>query len=88
MNFVTMIGKIDNINKQKWNSIITLRVEKPFMDSQNENDFFDNIDIFLNNQIFQQDLKKMEKGFLIGFKGRIKNENNNLKIIAEKIQIF
>lgn len=88
MNFVTMIGKIDNINKQKWNSIITLRVEKPFMDSQNENDFFDNIDIFLNNQIFQHDLKKMEKGFLIGFKGRIKNENNNLKIIAEKIQIF
>lgn len=46
------------------------------------------IPIELNNKIFKNELDILNKGHLVGFKGRIKNENKNIKVIAEKIQMF
>lgn len=88
MNLIAMIGTVNKIKKEEKFARVTLKIEKPFIDSTNEKDFFDEIEVKVNNHIFWQDLKNMDIGTLIGLKGRIKNENNNLQIIAEKIQIF
>lgn len=88
MNLIAMIGSVANIKKENNISKLTLKVEKPFIDSLHQTDYFDEIEVNLSNQIFHDDINKMKIGTLIGFKGRIKNENNLLKIVAEKIQVF
>ena len=88
MNLIAMIGTVEKVKKDNKTSILTLKVEKPFFDSVDENDYFDSIDINLSTPLFSQDINIMNSGNLIGLKGRIKNENNQLKIIAERIQVF
>lgn len=88
MNLIAMIGTVEKIQREPKMSIITLKVEKPFFDSSNESDYFDSIDINVNTMLFSQDLSFLDQGTLIGLKGRIKSEDKNLKVIAEKIQVF
>lgn len=88
MNLIAMIGTINEIKKEEKNAKLTLKVEKPFIDSLDENDFFDYIDVYVNNNIFSQELKDAKEGTLIGFKGRMKSENKLLRIIVERVQVF
>lgn len=88
MNLIAMIGTVEKIRREPKMSIITLKVEKPFFDSCSENDYFDSIDINVNTMLFSQDLSYLDEGTLVGLKGRIKSDKNNLKVIAEKIQVF
>lgn len=88
MNLIAMIGTVHKIKKEEKFAKVTLKIEKPFVDSFDSNDFFDEIEININSAIFAQDLKQVDIGTLIGLKGRIRSENDSLQIIAEKIQIF
>lgn len=89
MNLVAMIGIVDAIQKDKSITNIKLKVEKPFFENRNGiDDYYDNFDIELNNSIFKTDLKLIENGTLIGLKGRVRPENDTLRVIAEKIQVF
>ncbi len=88
MNLIAMIGTIQTIKKNEHEAKIILKVEKPFIDTIDREDFFEEIEVNLNSYVFDNDLKNMKIGTLVGFKGRIKNENNYLKIIAERVQIF
>ncbi|MCF0217562.1 MAG: hypothetical protein HUJ42_00750 [Malacoplasma sp.] len=88
MNLLAMIGVVENIKKGEEISTLTLKVEKPFMENKKADDYFDNIDVQINSLLFAQDLAIMDIGNLISLKGRVKNIENNLQIIAENIQIF
>ncbi|BAC43826.1 hypothetical protein D8X55_00420 [Malacoplasma penetrans] len=88
MNLIAMIGTVDKVRRDDQTSIVTLKVEKPFFDSTNENDFFDTIDVNVNSALFSQDLSLINSGVLLGLKGRLRNDNQSLKVVAEKIQIF
>lgn len=88
MNLIAMIGTVDKVKRDDKTSIVTLKVEKPFFDSTNENDFFDTIDVNVSSSLFSQDLNLINSGMLLGLKGRLRNDNESLKVVAEKIQIF
>lgn len=88
MNLIAMIGTIDKIKKDQNNAKLILKIEKPFIDSKDPTDFFDKIEVNVNNHIYYQDLNNVDVGTLIGLKGRVKSENDCIKIVAEKIQIF
>ena len=88
MNLIAMIGTVEKIKRNEKTSVLTLKVEKPFFDSTNEHDYFDSMDINITSSLFAQDLSAMSSGSLIGLKGRIKTEDNQLKVVAEKIQVF
>lgn len=89
MNLIAMIGTIDQINSID-NDLtnIHLKVEKPFMMESDPNDIYDVIEIKLLNKIFKRELKFLSKGNILGLKGRIKSENGNLSVFADKIQLF
>ncbi len=89
MNLIAMIGIVDNIDKiDNINSNLYLKVDKPFMYGELNEECYELIPIEINNKIFKSELNSLNKGNLIGFKGRIKNDNMIIKIIAEKIQMF
>lgn len=90
MNLVAMIGIVKAIKTDKAITNIKLKVEKPFFENRNGlDDYYDNFDIELNNSMFKTDLKLIESGTLIGLKGRVRpQEDNTLRVIAEKIQVF
>lgn len=89
MNLVAMIGIVEAIQKDKTITNIRLKVEKPFFETRDGLDgYYDNFNIELNNSIFKTDLKLIENGTLIGLKGRVRNQDDTLKLIAEKIQVF
>ncbi|MBD5446073.1 MAG: hypothetical protein HDR31_02005 [Mycoplasma sp.] len=89
MNLIAMIGIVDSFVKDVTDSKLYLKVEKPFFESQNIDDIYESIQVSVNSSLFKDDIDFLEKGTLIGLKGRIKNsKNNNLQIIAERIQVF
>lgn len=89
MNLIAMIGIVDHFIKDDNDSKLFLKVEKPFFESENIDDIYDSIQISVNSVLFKNDLNFLEKGTLIGLKGRIKSsKDNNLQIIAERIQVF
>lgn len=89
MNLIAMIGIVDSFVKDVTDSKLYLKVEKPFFESQNIDDIYESIQVSVNSSLFKDDIDFLEKGTLIGLKGRIKNsKNNNLQIIAEIIQVF
>lgn len=84
-----MIGTIDQINSIDNNlTNIQLKVEKPFILESDPTDIYDIIEVKLQNAIFKRELKFLSKGDLLGLKGRIKSENGNLSVFADKIQLF
>lgn len=88
MNLIAMIGTVNAISKLSNDETqVSLKVEKPFIDSVND-DIYDYIDVNFTNLFFKKNLKLLEKGKLIGLKGRIKVENQNFKIIVDKLQVF
>lgn len=88
MNLVAMIGIVDSINKNDEMTNILLKVEKPFLHDFKTDDFYDKINVYINNILFKDFLKTIAKGTLIGLKGRIIIDNDLNKIQVEKLQIF
>lgn len=88
MNLVAMIGIVDSINKNNDMTNILLKVEKPFLNDFKTEDFYDKINVNINNILFKDFLKTIVKGTLIGLKGRIIIDNDSNKIQVEKLQIF
>jgi uncharacterized protein Yka (UPF0111/DUF47 family) len=66
---------------------VTVKVEKPFVES-NEEDWYDIVKIKIDKQLFKNELNLMSTGSIIGVKGRIKNESNNMQLVAERVQVF
>jgi hypothetical protein len=91
MNFVAQIGIADKIVKfpKKDFAIITMKTEKPFVENADD-DWFDLIDIYVDQIIFKNELRILCEGSIIGIKGRISRDknNNNLIVISERVQIF
>lgn len=88
MNLIAIIGTVEKINKINEDlSILLLKIQKPFLDNE-KNGYYELIEVNVNNLFFIDDINNIAKGSLIGLKGRLKNENNNLKVIAERLQIF
>jgi single-strand DNA-binding protein len=88
LNMVTLVGRIlEDINKnENEENYIKIRITVPRsyknIDGIYEND---DIDIYIYNNLANQMLEYCKKGDLVGIKGKIQNDNNKLKIIAEKI---
>ncbi|MEF9984998.1 MAG: hypothetical protein RSA40_01085 [Malacoplasma sp.] len=88
MNLVAMIGIVDSIKRKDDITNILLKVEKPFLHDAGVDDFYDKINVNLNNTLFKDFLKIIAKGSLIGLKGRIVIDNELNKIQVDKLQIF
>lgn len=89
MNLIAIIGIIDAIKKNdKKTTDVSLKVQKPFMNGDLTEDFYEYITIQIDSNIFKNELNIMNNGDLLGLKGRIKNIDNNLKIVAERLQLF
>lgn len=89
MNLIAMIGIIDEINLVDKNiTNLSLKVEKPFLYGDLNEEYYDFIPIELNNIVFKKQLNSITKGDLIGFKGRLRSDNQTIRVIAEKIQLF
>lgn len=89
MNLIAMIGVVDTVIKSSSkDSQLYIKVERPFAESKGLDDIYELFKVNLNSTIFKNDIDILEKGALVGLKGRMKNTDDNLQIIAERIQIF
>lgn len=89
MNLIAIIGIIHSVNKMNKDvTNILLRVKKPFFNYGENSIDYECIPIEINNLIFKNELENIIIGNLIGLKGRLENDNNTTKVIAEKIQLF
>jgi hypothetical protein len=76
------------IKMQKDNlAIIKVKVEKPFIETQDE-EWYDMVDVRLDNDLFEKEINLISSGSLVGIKGRIKMDNNYMHLIGERLQIF
>ncbi|MDR2461728.1 MAG: hypothetical protein LBD05_00760 [Mycoplasmataceae bacterium] len=91
MNFLAIIGIVDKINKTKDSEngdvLIKVKVEKPFIEN-NDEDWYDSIDVGIDQVMFKNEIKQMSPGSIIGIKGRIKMNNDSLYVVGERVQIF
>lgn len=87
MNFIALIGIVkEKICESKDNSIIEIKVEKPYFNS--EEDKYESIKVLLDNKVFSSELRIISNGTIIGIKGRIQQIKNSLSVIGERIQVF
>jgi len=72
MNFIAQIGITETVDKKysPVEAVVTIKVEKPFVENDTE-DWFDLIPIVVNKQLFASELKQIERGAIIGVKGRL-----------------
>ncbi|MDR0856895.1 MAG: hypothetical protein LBM76_00690 [Mycoplasmataceae bacterium] len=87
MNFLAIIGIADEQSKLQDKTIISVKVEKPFVENSDE-DWYDLIEVEAENDLFKDELNKLEKGSIIGIKGRIKKIGEKLSCVCERMQIF
>jgi hypothetical protein len=89
MNFIAIIGIVDKMIKMQENNlaIIKVKVEKPFIETQDE-EWYDLVDVRLDNDLFKKEINLISSGSLVGIKGRIKMDNNYMHLIGERLQIF
>jgi hypothetical protein len=62
-------------------------VEKPMLET-NDEDWYELVKINLDKDIFQEEIKFLSKGSIVGIKGRIRCVNQNMQLIGERIQVF
>lgn len=85
LNQTTIVGRLIDIPEIKEDSVyITLAVPRSYKNSNGEYDT-DFIPIKVWKGVEQQVLDYITKGDLIGIKGMIQNNNNQIEILAEKI---
>ena len=87
MNFIAIIGIIQELKKLDDQTCeIKIKVEKPFY-RENEQ-WYEILSVWLNRELFNEELKAMSEGMIIGVKGRINNLNDRNQIIGERVQLF
>jgi hypothetical protein len=89
MNFIAIIGIVEQLDKSDTHDLSTLKikVEKPYSEAHDE-DFYDIIEIKLDKNLFNKELNLILSGSVVGIKGRVKLINNNLQLIGERLQVF
>ena len=89
MNFMSLVGLVQQIifNKDK-NSVIQLEVDNVYYQGKlNELDT-QIINVEANSEVFKNELNLLRPGLVIAIKGRIENDKNVIKLIAERIKPF
>ncbi|GMO16590.1 MAG: hypothetical protein Ta2E_07920 [Mycoplasmoidaceae bacterium] len=83
MNFVALIGIVEEIKIEHTVSIVSIKVEKNLNENE-KNEWYDLVLVELNNNDFASELNKINKNDIVGVKGRLSNN----KVIVERFQIF
>ncbi|MDR2369752.1 MAG: hypothetical protein LBD63_03940 [Mycoplasmataceae bacterium] len=89
MNFVAIIGIVENLTESTLNDNRTLciKVEKISQD-HTDADWYDIVNVNLDKEMFQQEINNISRGCIIGIKGRIKFINEQMHLIGERVQVF
>lgn len=85
-NMVCLIGRLSTDINEK-DSTMTLAVQSNI---KNEEGVYDTyfIDVLLYGQMLKNTLEYVKKGDLVGVKGRLKTENDELIVVADKISFL
>ncbi len=89
MNFMSIIGIIESfeINKEG-KSTINVKIDSPFYREGNNYQQNQIVPVKFNSFIFKNILKILTINSVVGIKGRIEIENNNIELVAERIKLF
>jgi len=85
MNFIALIGIVENFKNVNNTVDCNLKVEKS---GENQDQWYDLIQVKIDGDTFKKELKELKEGDIIGVKGRIINNNNNHEVVCERLQIF
>lgn len=85
-NIVCLIGRLSTDINEK-DSTMTLAVQSNI---KNEEGVYDTyfIDILLYENMLKNSMEYLKKGDLVGVKGRLKTENDELIVVADKISFL
>lgn len=87
MNFIAIIGIVQELKKLNDNvSEIKVKVEKPFY--QDDEDWYEILTVLLNNETFEEQIKTITNGMIVGVKGRLSAISTGSKIVGERLQVF
>lgn len=86
-NCVMLFGHIEEIREDKECTTITMRVMKPFRIFEDKN--FDLINVELRGAIIDHfKHSNASKGNIMGLKGCLENNDNNLIVVADRLLFF
>jgi len=85
-NMVCLIGRLSTDINEK-DSTMTLAVQSNI---KNEEGVYDTyfIDILLYENMLKNSMEYLKKGDLVGIKGRLKTENDELIVVADKLSFL
>jgi len=83
MNFVALIGIVENIELNNNITLAKIKVEKN--SEENDENWYDLIEVEIPNQTFSAELKEISHGDIVGVKGRISTNKN---VLCERLQKF
>ena len=85
-NMVCLIGRLSTDINEK-DSTMTLAVQSNI---KNEEGVYDTyfIDILLYENMLKNSMEYLKKGDLVAIKGRLKTENDELKVVADKLSFL
>ena len=85
-NMVCLIGRLSTDINEK-DSTMTLAVQSNI---KNEEGVYDTyfIDILLYENMLKNSMEYLKKGDLVGVKGRLKTENDELIVVADKLSFL
>jgi len=83
MNFVALIGIVENIQLNNNVTLARIKVEKN--NEENEENWYDLIEVEIPNNTFSTELKEITNGDIVGVKGRISSNKN---VLCERLQKF
>jgi hypothetical protein len=87
MNFVAIIGIVQEIKQEDKSSVeLKVKVEKPFY--KEDEQWYDVLSVKLDKELFEEDLKTLTEGMIVGVKGRINPLKASTNIICERLQSF
>ncbi|MDR1991746.1 MAG: hypothetical protein LBP70_03400 [Mycoplasmataceae bacterium] len=87
MNFIAIIGIVEKLSKNIDDFKLTIKVEKPLLDF-NDEEWYEIVDVDFDKETLVNEIKEVSPGTIIGVKGHIKNINQQMHLIAERIQVF
>ena len=87
MNNSMIVGRIKEIKKYEQNTIVKVEVVRTFKNTNNEYET-DIIPCVLFGEISDTTLQYCKIGDVIGIKGRLQNNDDELLLIAEKVSFI
>ncbi len=87
MNFIAIIGIVQELKRLNDSiSEVKVKVEKPFY--QDDEDWYEILTVLLNNETFEEQIKTLANGMIVGVKGRLSSVSSGSKIVGERLQVF